>query len=236
MEATQSIKKSWGLTNKRFVCFLDIMGFKDRVMRESHESIYKMLEGLSKHRSSLENSGSLPERYESDSLKTVSFSDSIIVFTKNDSKECLELFTMATKWLFAKAIESGIPLKGAIAHGEMSVNTSRQIFFGQPLIDAYLLEEEVAFYGIAVHNTVEKILNTYDDTLSGFINYIDCNIPLKTGKTQHYILDWISTLENVDNLSYKELATKLMKKQREITSGSPRRYIDNTIDVINQLY
>jgi len=42
-------KKPWNLTDKRFVCFLDIMGFKDLVMRNSHDEIYKMLNELSKH-------------------------------------------------------------------------------------------------------------------------------------------------------------------------------------------
>ena len=152
-------KKPWNPTDKRFVCFLDIMGFKDLVMRNSHDEIYEMLMELSKHRTSLE-SKNLPSKY-ADSLKTVSFSDSIVVFTKDDSIASFDLLTIAVSWLFAKAMEDGIPMKGAISCGEMSINITRQIFFGQPLIDAYLLEEDVAFYGIVVHNTVETVSYTH---------------------------------------------------------------------------
>ena len=230
-------KKPWNLTTKRFVCYLDIMGFKDMVMRNSHDSIYKMLDDLSKKRDSIDNAQHLPQPYEKDSLKTVSFSDSIVIFTKNDTKDCLELLTRATSWLFANAIESGIPLKGAISHGELSVNISRQIFFGQPLIDAYLLEEEVEFYGIVIHNTVEKILNELNTSLISIEKYKDCVVPLKSGKIQHYILDWVSKINTTDNpQSKKEELLRLMKRQREQTVGRPRRYIDNTIYVFNQIY
>lgn len=228
-------KKPWIPTNKRFICFLDIMGFKDMVMRESHAEIYELLVQLSNHRSSLENPN-LPTKYDSDSLKTVSFSDSIIIFTKDDSIECLELLSVSSSWLFAKAMESGIPLKGAISLGEMSTNITKQIFFGQPLIDAYLLEEDVAFYGIVIHNTVEKFLNNSKSSLFEKI-YFDCLIPLKSGKINHLILDWFSALEDEkENIDIKEVLLKIMRKQREKTSGGPRKYIDNTIDVINQVF
>ena len=230
-------KKPWSLTTKRFVCYLDIMGFKDMVMRNPHDKIYKMLDDLSKKRDSIDNARHLPEEYEIDSLKTVSFSDSIVIFTKNDTKECLELLTRATSWLFANAIESCIPLKGTISHGELSVNKSRQIFFGQPLIDAYLLEEEVEFYGIVIHNTVEKILNELNSSLISIDKYKDCDVTLKSGKIRHYILDWVSKINtNNGSQSKKEEFLSLMKKQREQTVGKPRKYIDNTIYVFNQIY
>lgn len=39
-------KGGWKTTCERFVAYLDIMGFKDRVYRESHEDVRKMLESL----------------------------------------------------------------------------------------------------------------------------------------------------------------------------------------------
>ena len=60
-----------------------------------------MLDEFSKARKSLE-SPNIPDTYGNDSLKTVSFSDTIVVFTKDDSKECLELLTFAASWLFGK--------------------------------------------------------------------------------------------------------------------------------------
>lgn len=34
----------------------------------------------------------------------------------------------------------------------------------------------------------------------------------------------------------KNNALDLMKKQREQTAGGPRKYIDNTVDIMNQTY
>lgn len=231
-------KTPWSITTNRFVCFLDIMGFKDMVMRNSHKDIYDILQEFSKDRETLENVKSLPKHFEADSLKTVSFSDSIVVFTKSDSLKCFELLSMSVSWLFATALSKGIPLKGAIALGEMSINSSRQIFFGQPLIDAYLLEEDVAFYGIVIHNTVEKFYNLNFKDLNPVVSerYKECMTPLKSGKISHKILDWVLSLEKESELEFKNEALLLMKKQREKTSGGPRKYIDNTIDVINQTY
>lgn len=231
----KSRKTSWNVTENRFVCYLDIMGFKDMVMRNSHEEIYQILDKLAKQRSTLDNPDI--KYYERDSLKTVSFSDSIVIFTKKDSIECLELVTFAVSWLFAKAIEKEIPIKGAIACGKMSVNISKQIFFGQPLIDAYLLQEDVAFYGLVLHDSAEKKLNEFYENLVGNEKYHDCYVSLKSGKIKHFILDWVGSI-NFENekVKAKETALSLMKKHREKTSGGPRKYIDNTIEIINNIY
>ncbi|MGJ1212947.1 hypothetical protein [Sphingobacterium multivorum] len=101
MEAIKQ-KNNWNPTDNRFVCFLDIMGFKDLVMRNSHKEIYDLLLDLSKNRESLEDINFLPKGYDLDSLKTVSFSDSIVIFTKTDSVKCFELLSLSVSWLFAK--------------------------------------------------------------------------------------------------------------------------------------
>lgn len=232
---TKSRKDNWNVTEKRFVCFLDIMGFKDLVMRNSHNEIYQMLEDLAKKRNTLDTT--TVANYEQNLIKTVSFSDTIVIFTKTDSQECLELLTFAVSWLFAKAIEKEIPMKGALACGDMSVNINQQIFFGQPLIDAYLLQEDVSFYGIVLHNSAERKLNEFGNDLIGRERYHDCLVSLKSGKIKHYILDWIVGINFEDEKEVaKSSSLNLMKKHREKTSGAPRKYIDNTIEIINQIY
>ncbi len=134
---------NWLPTDNRFVAFIDILGFKDLVMRNTHSHIYELLSEISKLRNKIDNWINKGEdRYLNAELYTVSFSDSIVIFSKSDSIEDFDLFTYGVKWLFAKAIEKSIPMKGALAHGEISLNKSSQIYFGQPIIDAYLLEEE----------------------------------------------------------------------------------------------
>ena len=40
-------KTKWIPTDKRFVAFLDLLGFKDKVMRSTHEEIYEELHKIS---------------------------------------------------------------------------------------------------------------------------------------------------------------------------------------------
>ena len=169
-------------------------------------------------------------------LKTVSFSDSIVIFTKTDSVKCFELLSLSVSWLFAKAIESEIAMKGSIAHGETSINISRQIFFGQSIIDSYLLQEDVAFYGIVLHNTVESFIAKNEINPVVLKRYRECKTPLKSGKIGHLILNWAEAFEDEEKLNFKENAYLIMKKLRNKTSGAPRKYIDNTMDVINEIY
>lgn len=51
------------------------------------------------------------------------------------------LLTKVSK-IIEKSISLGLPIKGAIAKGECTVSLSyKPFFFGQPIIDAYTLEE-----------------------------------------------------------------------------------------------
>lgn len=105
-------------------------------------------------------------------------------------------------------------MKGAMAR----CDTAKNIYFGQAQIDAYLLEENVWYYGIVVHHSaqsdVEKIKENYISTLE---------LPMKTGAIKHCELSWYA---------YDSEKTTDIKKIRYNVSVSPRKYIDNTEAVI----
>ena len=73
-------------------------------------------------------------------IKTVLFSDSIFIFSKDNTKESLVLMISVIQTLIEKTLSRRIPFyfKGALAHGKISVDEENQIYFGQALIDAYL--------------------------------------------------------------------------------------------------
>ena len=48
-------KSIWTITTDRFVGFIDIMGFKDMVMRSSHDDIYRMMKVINKAKTLNEN-------------------------------------------------------------------------------------------------------------------------------------------------------------------------------------
>lgn len=234
-----------------FVVFLDIMGFKDRVARTGFDKLYEELldfncditDIVSKCNTPLKNEQK-EEQVENqtefsaissfdtnsdtvDELPTIrlaQFSDSIVLFSKDDSKESLECLSKVAKGIMESAIvkrENPIPLKGAFAKGKVACDLSKQLFFGQALIDAYLLEENVQYYGIVVHHSAEKDIKNY--SLDLFSNK---KIPLKVGgEISHYELSWYADCS--------KKAKEGLNALRLTVSDSPRKYIDNTEKVIN---
>jgi len=238
-------KTNWKPTDKRFVAFLDLLGFKDKVMRSTHEEIYAELNKISTARKNLEESVNeeiIQNTFSDVDIYIVSFSDSIVLFSKNDSEDNFKFFSLALIGLFSNAIKNKIAIKGAVAHGLVSLNKSEQIYFGQPIIDAFLLEEDVNFLGILCHNSIDKYLKS--TTNSDFINatYKFTETPLKYGNINHYFVDYYHYLldstkkeENIESLEKVANIINVFSDFYITVSGNPRRYIDNTIKFINKI-
>lgn len=241
-----NLKSNWKTTDYRFVAFLDILGFKDSVMRNSHDDIYLKLSNINKLKKSIENGNNsevLSKNFIDSEVYIVNFSDSIVIFSKNDTIYNFEHFLIAVRYLFGKCLAATIPIKGGIAYGEISVNKTEQIYFGQPIIDAYLLEEDLNYFGVAFHNSVDKFISE---------NYIELNeleyfsksifqskIPLKYGKISHNCINWfkllISSTESDDFVLKKNEIIDKLNRFYFSCSGNPRKYVDNTIDLFNTL-
>lgn len=57
---------------------------------------------------------------------------------------------------------------------------------------------------------------------------------MKSGKISHFELSWYINDDNKD-IDLKKISSAL-KVIRQTVSDSPRKYIDNTLDVINEYY
>lgn len=197
-----------------FVVFLDIMGFKDRVMRTDHVELRDKLKELKQEIAFLENddlaSGSL----------LVQFSDSIILFSKDGSVDSLHKVAELACKILRTAIKKSFPIKGAMAKGMVTCDTSKQLYFGRPIIDAYLLEENVKYYGLVVHHTAEEDVKASDNTEL----FRDCKVYLRSGQINHYELLWFKANGELDETVIDDL-----NNIRKTVSDEPRKYIDNTL-------
>jgi hypothetical protein len=233
-------KGNWNDTPNIFVAFLDIMGFRDRVFREIHGDIRKMLESLRPAIEVVEKEAK--ERLQKQILLQkknkaldtnsplvfpVSFSDSIILFSSDDSKDSIQRIIIDAEYIFHEAIQNEIPMKGAIAFGEMTVDTTNSLYFGKPLIDAYELHKELQMYGVVLHHTAQRRFEELrkelilDDLVAG-----DYPVPMKSSKIHHHLLDWTIFCENPENL---------VKKLYNSVSGTTRLYVDNTLEFLDWL-
>lgn len=217
----------WPITTERFVAFIDIMGFKDMVAKMQHEEIYKMMKVIDDSKTI---NASIRKNNEMNNLvTTTTYSDSIMLYSKDKSYDSFTALIVAVSGLTNDLFLEKIPHKGALAFGTMTLDTERSIFFGQPLIDAYLLQEEMHFYGTIIHGTVEQEMeNKFSST--PFIEKFDC--PLKNGKSKHYTVAPMhvdsSSAKNTLYADFNKNIISSLNKMRYKTSGHLRRYIDNT--------
>lgn len=227
--------KNWENTCNRFVAFFDIMGFKDFVARRSHEEVYSDMYKITKMLQNIDSISSIDNAIFAGRIYSTTFSDSIILFSKDDSIDCFSVFSLTIAWLFKSIIKESFPIKGAIAHGKITINKSNQIYFGQPLIDAFELQNEVLYYGIIAHHTVEKYLKLNPGLKFSEMIYFDTSTPLKLGDSKHYNIDWFNYNFN-PNISKDEIRNEIIDKIenfRASVSGSTRRYIDNSHKIIS---
>ncbi|MFZ1705871.1 MAG: hypothetical protein WAT79_16110 [Saprospiraceae bacterium] len=232
-------KTNWKPTDDRFVAFLDILGFKDLVMRKSHEEIYQSLNQISKSKKLIEKAALELDSVGDAEVYVVSFSDSIVIFSKNDSIENFRYFLFATRWLFTGAFNKQIPIKGAIAHGEISLNKTEQIYFGQPIIDAYLMEEDVNYMGVVAHNSIDEYVANINnqEEKDKFKNLlIEEKTPLKCGLLTHTNLNWFRIIKpkDKDKFDIQDIKDKI-NLFKYSASGTARKYIDNSISFLEKI-
>jgi hypothetical protein len=234
MTANKKYNKNWETSCERFVAFFDIMGFKDYLSRHTHAEVYNEMSKISKNINQIYSIKEQKFPLFAGKIHTATFSDSIILFSKDNSIDSFNSFSLITAWLFKSIIKDSFPVKGAIAHGKIVVNKSNNIYFGQPIIDAYELQEDVNYYGIVAHHTIEEYLSKNDTTKFFEMIYFDTDTPLKSGNIHHYNIDWFNynIRANRDPNETKNQIIAKIKNFRINTSGRPRIYIDNTLRIL----
>jgi hypothetical protein len=221
--------KNWeNITNERFVLFADILGFKDLVNSNKHEDIVEKLEKISDtidfisgERSHSVIKNRIPN-LQDDQSKAISFSDSIVVFSKGNTNIDASKIIADAHVIMHHALETSIPIKAALSFGKMTVDFEKSLFFGQPLIDAYLLHEDLSLLSVIIDNKAERQIASFSEEVYNSDNIIcDYEVPMKFGKVNHKLIrPSSSTLdERIDGLKALYLNT----------SGKPRIYLDNTL-------
>ena len=214
--STSSVFVTGNPTTDRFVIFLDIMGFKDRVARQDHQQILRDLQNLSNFISE--------KLLREEGFIFTMFSDSIIILSSDVEYKTFEKLVDLTNAVIAYSISLNLPIKGAFARGKCTaISGGKSLYFGQPIIDAYALEENVELYNVVLHHTVED----YAIQLSAETGKVfDYQVKLKGGISRHFVLSWFNPTidENKNNLI----------EIRKTVSDYPRRYIDNTLRCIEK--
>ena len=231
-ERTRRLKNDWKITTQRYVAFFDIMGFKDMVARSKHEEIYEMMKQVNELKNISQNTkwGGSEELL----VQSTFFSDSIILYSKDDTNESANAIVSTISSITNDLLTYAIPHKGALAFGRMTMDQVNSIYFGQPLIDAYLLQEELSLYCVVVHASAENEFYIKSHPYNRVMYEYQC--PFKGGSSTHLTIPPIYTfaLETFQLIDMEQMIHGV-KKLRLKTSGHLRKYIDNTEVYLNKM-
>lgn len=222
---------NWELSKKRFVAFFDVLGFKELVESSTHQQVLARLRSLKQTIARIEDSTFnkvFRERnMDSDQTRTVTFSDSNIVFSKSDGYNDALKILFDCHSIVRDAIQNGIPIKAALAYGEITVDFEESLFFGRPIIDAYLLHDDLQMIGTILHHTFEVKIREYQDELLTCV-FSDFRVFLKSGRIVHCMM------HPHDKTAIEGHRANLVQL-RNAVSGKPRLYIDNTVDFLAEI-
>ncbi len=181
----------------RFVLFLDIMGFKSIVSDNEHDSVQSLLKTFHASRHARDKS------FAEDHMRISIFSDSIIIATIDDTPRSLDRLCNEASALMRIGAENGLPMAGGIALGECTFEPGTDIYFGKALTNAYLIEENVFFYGVVLEES-EAMASKVNELLSNPIYSAiisHAEVPLKKdGPVERYHLPWNYIFDDNRNL------------------------------------
>jgi hypothetical protein len=226
------IENVWAPTANRFVGYIDIMGFKNMVETISHDEVHQMMITLNDKRKLVESIDW--KGLNINLIKTTTYSDSLIIYSKDESYESFRYMVSTLAGLTDELLLEKIPHKGALAFGLMTLDEINSIFFGKPLIDAFLLQEQIYFYGILMHGSAEKEYLKYKAT--PWVHDYPCK--LKNGVAKHLTIYPMSAVQSKQVEDVKDFANliKSINDFRLQTSGHLRAYIDNTLDFVTEIH
>lgn len=84
----------------------------------------------------------------------VVFSDSVFLLTEDDSQESLDEICLYANTLFRKAIESNLPLRGAISVGRTWHYPKERVTMGHGFVRAFSLEQSLDTLGVVLDSLV----------------------------------------------------------------------------------
>ncbi len=217
-------------TKERYICLMDIMGFKDFNYRNPHDKVVETLREITSLASFYKNF--TIEHANSETAKIVPhvlvFSDTILLISKDNGEDDMKYILLASQAILTTCLAKGIPIKGAMAYGQITYEPEESLIAGIPLIDAHLLAEDVKFYGVVMHSTVERKI--HENNWISNLGDSYAKIPFQKGIASHYFIPIKQFLIMSTLQTYEETRALLLKLNHTV-SGSTRQYVDNTIDL-----
>ena len=167
--------------------------------------------------------GARPGNFPNTIIRPVTFSDSILLVTNDDSLESADFILLCARYVVGRALSSGIAVKGGIAHGEQTADFDQSLHFGQPIIDAYELQQDLILYAVVLHHSIEqRIRQLSQKEPHDQFPKIYVVTKLHSETATHFVV------------KYDSQSAKDIPRLYDTVSGPLRRYVDNTTTFVEK--
>jgi hypothetical protein len=226
-------------TSKRYLAFLDLLGFSNIIEANDNKTIDDLLEKLigeiqisiayNRDRYITANiSGGFTPDLDKARVNSIVFSDTILFWSNDDSPESFKSIVDAVSMFFNNAVISrSWAVRGAITFGDLAYTSydianknfhiNQSGLYGKSIIDGYKLEESQEWIGCMVsESAIEHFLKSEKDEGEKYLEekLLKYDVPIKKGEVlkQRYVIWWgwgPDSGKNVDRFF-----TKLAKLER----------------------
>ena len=140
------------------VAFCDILGFSNLVGRRRLEdlvahdlAIFRRILHYSLSHNWVAEPPSFDELHSDARVDFAWFSDSIFLYSRDDSDESVRRLVETVSWLlFATITGTQTRVRGAISYGDVFIDSDNDLFVGQPIVEAARLEATQEWAGAAL--------------------------------------------------------------------------------------
>lgn len=182
----------------RFVAHLDILGMSSIVERDA-DVAWGILSELVAVRDRAENYEmefrDTNERVAiSDAIRSVTFSDTILLFTKGSSDTDLRCMIVLVAEIFHKALCRRVPVRAGISFGKFYFNFEKSMYAGPALIAAYRAGESAQWLGIALSESVHQRAVSLNMESGKSKVVVPWELPLKGETRSCLVVNWPAIL------------------------------------------
>jgi hypothetical protein len=162
----------------RFVAFLDVLGMKEWLKKESPREIAETID-VALRACEPSSCGNWKGRKYGPLIGTTHFSDSLLAWSPDDSWISLVTICTALKMIVGVALGNGVPLRGALSVGEVVCNAKTLRFVGPAIADAYAWAEsrDRRYRSVGVELTPSLLKQMQERAIADPVPaYLDCPI------------------------------------------------------------
>lgn len=186
--------------SQRYIVHLDILGMRTLTAR-NHLQAWEMLSALEIALSRSTQATIVSEKFDDpihipEQIKSVVFSDTIVLYTEADSPRDFHAIFAAVLNLFSKALHLCVPIRIGISKGLFYADEQRSMYAGPALIEAYDIGEASQWLGIVLSESVAKDAIEQDVRNGGTSLVVEWDVPTKKGPVKAFVANWPVALES----------------------------------------